>query len=72
MEPVNFEIKKEWEKARLGHADMLKKATGAQEKVRKYLEFRTAICSARAADEAADDTLPMPRPMKPSSSSTFT
>src|SRR5205823_9655159 len=52
-----FELKKEWEKARLGHTDMLKKATGAPEKVRKYLEFRVAICSARAADDAADEAI---------------
>jgi hypothetical protein len=57
MEPVNFEIKKEWEKARLGHAEMLKKSSGAPEKIRKYLEFRVAICSAHAADEAADEAI---------------
>ncbi len=55
MEPVSLETKKEWEKARIGHAEMLKKATGAPEKVRKYLEFRQAICAAHAADEVADD-----------------
>jgi len=57
MEPVNFEIKKEWDKARLGHTDMLKKSGSAPEKVRKYLEFRIAICAARASDEAPDEAI---------------
>jgi len=56
MEPVNFELKKEWEKARTGYSEMLKKSSGASEKVRKYLEFRVAICAAHSADEAADAT----------------
>ena len=33
MEPVNFEIKKDWEKARLGHVEILKKSGSAPEKV---------------------------------------
>jgi hypothetical protein len=55
MEPVNFEVKKEWDKARTGHAEMLKKSSGAPEKVRKYLEFRVAICAAHSADETTDE-----------------
>lgn len=56
MEPVNFELKKEWEKARIGHAKMLKEASSAPEKVRKYLEYSVAICAAHAASDTADDT----------------
>lgn len=56
MEPVNFEIKKEWEKARTGHTEMFKKSGTAPEKVRKYLEFRGAISLARAADDTADES----------------
>lgn len=54
-EPANLETKKEWEKARLIHLDMAKKATGASEKVRKYFEFRIAMTSAKAADEVTDE-----------------
>jgi len=55
-EPANLEGKKEWEKARLIHTEMAKKSTAAPEKVRKYLEFRIAITSARAADEVPDES----------------
>lgn len=58
LEPVNLEAKKEWEKARLIHAEMAKKSSGAPEKVRKYLEFRIAICTARGADDIPDDANP--------------
>ena len=53
-EPATIESKREWEKARVIHAEMAKKSASASEKVRKYLEFRVAYTSARAADDAAD------------------
>jgi hypothetical protein len=53
---VANETKKEWEKARTGYADLLKKTANPQEKTRRYLEFKIATMTARAADEAADDS----------------
>lgn len=55
-EPANLEAKKEWEKARLIHADMARKTSNAPERVRKYFEFRIAMTSAKAADDTADET----------------
>lgn len=54
-EPATLEAKRDWDKARLIHTEMAKKATGANEKVRKYLEFRIAITAARGADDTADE-----------------
>ena len=56
FEPVGFETKKDWEKARLAHVEIAKKSGTASEKVRKYLEFRTAICLARSSDETPDES----------------
>ena len=52
---TKFETAKDWEKARAGYAGVLTKASGAPEKTRRYLEFKTATLSARAADEVPDD-----------------
>jgi hypothetical protein len=54
-EPATLESKREWEKAKVIHLEMQKKLTGASEKVRKYLEFRIAMTSAKAADDTPDE-----------------
>jgi hypothetical protein len=54
-EPATIESKKDWEKARLIHVEMMKKSGTAPEKVRRYLEFRIAMTSARAADDTPDE-----------------
>ena len=56
FEPVGFETKKEWEKAKNAHAKIAEKSGSAPEKVRKYLEFRIAVCAARSADDVPDDS----------------
>jgi hypothetical protein len=45
--------KAEYEKARLGYADLLKKATDPRAK--RHLEYRVALTAARVADETGDD-----------------
>lgn len=52
---VTLEEKKDWEKARVGYVDLLKKNTTAPEKTKRFLEYKVATLSARTADEAADD-----------------
>lgn len=47
--------KKDFEAARLGYADMLKKAGSAPEKTKRYLSFKLALTSTKLADDAADD-----------------
>ena len=51
-----LEQKREWEKARTGFDDLLKKNATAPEKTRKYLEFKLAAATARAADDTSDDS----------------
>jgi hypothetical protein len=51
-----LEEKKDWEKARLGYAEMLKKTASPPEKTRRFLEFKVATLTARVADDAADDS----------------
>ncbi|MFO0803156.1 MAG: hypothetical protein U0791_08565 [Gemmataceae bacterium] len=53
-EPANLEAKREWEKAKVLHSDMAKK-TGLSDKSRKYLEFRIAYVTARAADDTPEE-----------------
>ncbi len=52
----SLEINEEWEKARQGYEEMAKKVKNPQAKTRRYLDYKLAITSARAADETADET----------------
>lgn len=52
----SLEINEEWEKARQGYEEMTKKVKNPQAKTRRYLDYKLAITSARAADETADET----------------
>jgi hypothetical protein len=51
-----LEINEEWEKARQGYEEMQKKARNPQESTRRYLDYKLAMTTARAADAAADET----------------
>ena len=47
--------KKDYEAARLGYADLVKKAAGAPERSKRYLEFKVAQMTSKVADETPDD-----------------
>lgn len=47
--------KKEYETARVGYADLLKKSPKADEGGKRYLEYKIALMSTKVADESADD-----------------
>lgn len=47
--------KKDYEAARLGYADLLKKAASAPERSKRYLEYKLALMASRVADETPDD-----------------
>jgi hypothetical protein len=56
LSPVTqLEVAKDWEKARLGYDELRKKAATAPEKVLKFLDFKVATMTARAADVTPDD-----------------
>ncbi|MDB5305872.1 MAG: hypothetical protein JWO38_74 [Gemmataceae bacterium] len=50
-----LEEKRDWEKARVGYADLQSKAANAPEKTRRFLEFKVATLAARAADDTPDE-----------------
>ncbi|MBX9584050.1 MAG: hypothetical protein K2X87_27430 [Gemmataceae bacterium] len=50
-----LEDKREWAKARDGYAKLLEKSKGGADKTRRYLGFKLASTSARAADDTPDD-----------------
>jgi hypothetical protein len=47
--------KAEYEKAKLGYADLQKKAVNAPERTKRYVDFKLALMTTRVADESADD-----------------
>jgi hypothetical protein len=47
--------KKDYEAARLGYSDLLKKAAGAPDRSKRYLEYKIAQMTAKVADETPDD-----------------
>jgi hypothetical protein len=47
--------KKEYEAARLGYSDLLKKSAAAPERSRRHLEYKVAAMTAKLADETPDD-----------------
>lgn len=51
---VSFEERKEWGKARDGYLELKKNAKAPPEKVNRFLEYKIAQTSARAADDAKD------------------
>lgn len=53
--PAALEEKREWAKANAEYAGQLAKLTGADEKTRRFLQFKAAYTAARAADDTADD-----------------
>ena len=49
------EEKKEYDAARIGYDDLLKKATGAPERTKRYLAFKVAVTSNKVVDETDAD-----------------
>jgi hypothetical protein len=47
--------KADYEKARLGYADLQKKAANAPERSKRYVDYKLALMATKVADESADD-----------------
>jgi hypothetical protein len=47
--------KADYEKAKLGYADLQKKAVNAPERTKRYVDYKLALMTTKVADESADD-----------------
>lgn len=53
---ATLEANGDWEKARVGYVEMQKKAANAQDKARRFLEFKVATATAKAADDTPEES----------------
>lgn len=55
LPPLGLEDKHEWEKARAIYVNLQKQTPGANEKTKRFLEYKLATLAAKVADEAREE-----------------